>query len=65
MENAPAIFAGSVFALFGGALLLWTGTRLRQRLPVAEGVARSTSVAVATSAGVTALMLAVWCFSGI
>lgn len=37
MESAPAVFAGTTFALFGGALLLWTGTRTRRRAPVAAG----------------------------
>jgi hypothetical protein len=63
MESAPAIFAGLVFALFGAALLVWTGTRLRQGLPVADGVGRATSVTVATGVGVVALVLAAWCFT--
>ncbi|MFD5558221.1 hypothetical protein ACFWIA_30845 [Streptomyces sp. NPDC127068] len=63
MESAPAIFAGMVFALFGAALLVWTGTRLRQGLPVADGVDRAVSVTVATGVGVVALVLAAWCFT--
>ncbi|MFD7546048.1 hypothetical protein ACFV0R_13600 [Streptomyces sp. NPDC059578] len=63
MESAPAIFAGLVFALFGAALLVWTGTRLRQGLPVADGVDRAVSVTVATGVGVVALTLAAWCFT--
>ncbi|MFF2025787.1 hypothetical protein ACFVW2_28810 [Streptomyces sp. NPDC058171] len=63
MESAPAIFAGLVFALFGAALLVWTGTRLRQGLPVADGVDRAVSVTVATGVGLVALVLAAWCFT--
>ncbi|MFE9449078.1 hypothetical protein [Streptomyces sp. NPDC006739] len=53
MESGPAIFAGVVFALFGGALLVWTGVRVRRRAPVAHGV---NPVASATVAGVVAIM---------
>ncbi|WP_225837721.1 hypothetical protein [Streptomyces sp. NK08204] len=53
MESGPAIFAGAVFALFGGALLAWTVTRVRRREPVAHGVNR---VASATLAGVVSLL---------
>ncbi|MBQ0848189.1 hypothetical protein ACFU9Y_02780 [Streptomyces sp. NPDC057621] len=63
MESGPAIFTGSVFALFGGGLLLWTAVRLRQRAPVALGVSPVASVAVAGFAGTAAVVLAVWCFT--
>ncbi|PSM41646.1 hypothetical protein C6Y14_20460 [Streptomyces dioscori] len=63
MESGPAIFTGSVFALFGGGLLLWTAVRLRQRAPVAHGVSPVASVTVAGFAGTAAVLLAVWCFT--
>ncbi|MET8801177.1 hypothetical protein [Streptomyces sp. NPDC004546] len=63
MESGPAIFAGMVFALFGGALLTWTGTRLRRREPVAHGVNQVASVALASVAGTVALALGGYCLS--
>jgi len=63
MESGPAIFTGSVFALFGGGLLLWTAVRLKQRQPVAHGVNPLTSAAVAGLAGTAAVLLAVWCLT--
>ena len=63
MESGPAIFAGMVFALFGGALLVWTAVRVRQREPVAQGVSPVASVALATLAGAVALALGTWCFT--
>ncbi|GAB7103403.1 hypothetical protein JCM4814A_17170 [Streptomyces phaeofaciens JCM 4814] len=63
MESGPAIFAGMVFALFGGALLVWTAVRVRQREPVAQGVSPVASVTLATLAGVVALALGTWCFT--
>ncbi|MFD1660121.1 hypothetical protein ACFSL4_18435 [Streptomyces caeni] len=63
MESGPAIFAGTVFALFGGAVLMWTATRLHRREPVAEGVSRAASAAVASLAAVAALVLSAWCFT--
>ncbi|MFF2849735.1 hypothetical protein ACFVT5_25860 [Streptomyces sp. NPDC058001] len=65
MENGPAIFAGSVFALFGAALLLWTGVRLHHRLPVADGMRQGASATIATLAGAATLALSVWCFARI
>ncbi|GAA3840006.1 hypothetical protein [Streptomyces chiangmaiensis] len=62
MESGPAIFAGTVFALFGGGLLIWTATRLRGREPVAEGVSPVASAALASLAAVAALAAGVWCF---
>ncbi|MEU6508773.1 hypothetical protein [Streptomyces sp. NPDC046942] len=63
MESGPAIFAGVVFALFGGALLAWTGTRVRRREPVAQGVNQVASATLATVAGTAALALGVYCLT--
>ncbi|MGC5565147.1 hypothetical protein ACPYPG_20225 [Streptomyces sp. FR-108] len=63
MESGPAIFTGSVFALFGGGLLVWTAVRLRQRAPVAHGVSPVMSATAAGLAGSAAVLLAVWCFT--
>ncbi|MEU5578752.1 hypothetical protein ABZ791_21920 [Streptomyces huasconensis] len=63
MESAPAIFAGTVFALFGAALLLWTGARVAHREPVAQGVSPVASATLAALAGSGALLLGVWCFT--
>ncbi|MFE9098539.1 hypothetical protein [Streptomyces sp. NPDC007264] len=63
MESGPAVFAGTVFALFGGALLIWTAVRLHRREPVAEGVSRAASTALASLVAVAALVLAAWSFS--
>ncbi|MGW0841023.1 hypothetical protein ACWD26_12800 [Streptomyces sp. NPDC002787] len=65
MESGPAIFVGVVFALFGGGLLLWTTTRLRQGRPVAHGVHPVTSATLASVMAVTALVLGAWCFTRI
>lgn len=63
MERGPAIFAGVVFALFGGALLVWTAVRVRQRRPVAHNVNPVASATLAGAVSVIALILGVWCFS--
>ncbi|MEU2623484.1 hypothetical protein ABZ642_36190 [Streptomyces sp. NPDC007157] len=63
MENGPAIFAGAVFALFGGALLVWTGIRVRRGEPVAQGVSQVASVALASLAAVIALGLGTYCLT--
>ncbi|MFH9088554.1 MULTISPECIES: hypothetical protein [unclassified Streptomyces] len=63
MESGPAIFAGVVFALFGAGLLAWTGIRVRRREPVAVGVSRVASAAVASLAGAIALSLGVYCLT--
>ncbi|WP_371669985.1 hypothetical protein OG985_21505 [Streptomyces sp. NBC_00289] len=55
MESGPAIFAGVVFALFGGGLLVWIAARVRHREPVAHGVSPVASATVATLAAVIAL----------
>ncbi|MFB0616072.1 hypothetical protein [Streptomyces sp. AGS-58] len=63
MESGPAIFAGVVFALFGAGLLAWTGARLRDREPVAEGVSRVASATVAIMGGTVSLALGVYCLA--
>ncbi|MEV5339499.1 hypothetical protein AB0K93_13565 [Streptomyces sp. NPDC052676] len=63
MESGPAIFAGLVFALFGGGLLVWTGVRTRQRRPVAHGVSPVASAALASAVAVLALAVGAWCFT--
>ena len=62
MESGPAIFAGTVFTLFGAGLLLWTGARVMHREPVAHGVNPVASATFATLAGAGALVVGVWCF---
>ncbi|MFF7180184.1 hypothetical protein [Streptomyces sp. NPDC008121] len=62
MESGPAIFAGTAFALFGAALMLWTGARVLSREPVAHGVAPGTAAVLTTLFGVVFLLLGVWCF---
>jgi hypothetical protein len=52
-----------VFALFGGALLAWTGTRVRRGEPVAHGVNRVASATLASVAGTVALALGVYCLT--
>lgn len=63
MESGPAIFAGAVFALFGGGLLAWTAVRVRQRQPVAQGVNPVASATLATLVAVVALTLGTWCLT--
>jgi hypothetical protein len=63
MERGPAIFAGLVFALFGGGLLTWTAARVRQREPVAHGVNPVASATLAGLAAVIALVVGAWCFT--
>ncbi|MFD4502274.1 hypothetical protein [Streptomyces sp. NPDC058457] len=63
MESGPAIFAGVAFALFGAALLVWTGTRLRRGEPVAQGVSQIASATLASLASVIALGLAAYCLT--
>ncbi|MGD1224758.1 MULTISPECIES: hypothetical protein [Streptomyces] len=63
MESGPAIFVGTVFALFGGGLLAWTTVRVRHGEPVAHGVNRVASAALASVAGTGALVLGMWCFT--
>ncbi|MFD6551963.1 hypothetical protein [Streptomyces sp. NPDC058398] len=63
MESGPAIFAGMVFALFGGGILAWTVVRMRRGEPVAHGVNHVASATLAGVAGSGALALGVWCFT--
>ncbi|MFI6857188.1 hypothetical protein [Streptomyces sp. NPDC050416] len=63
MESEPAIFAGVVFSLFGGALLAWTVTRVRRHRPVAQGVSPVASATLASVAAVLALAAGTWCFT--
>ncbi|MFF5407732.1 hypothetical protein ACFY8K_33695 [Streptomyces misionensis] len=63
MESGPAVFAGAVFALFGAALLVWTGVRLSRGEPVADGVNRVASATVAGLAGTLALVLGGYCLT--
>ncbi|MER7517264.1 hypothetical protein [Streptomyces sp. NPDC126499] len=62
MESGPAIFAGAAFTLFGAALLLWTGVRVRHREPVALGVTPGAAAALSTLFGAVFLLLGIWCF---
>ncbi|MCX5381718.1 hypothetical protein [Streptomyces sp. NBC_00083] len=64
-EAGPAVFAGTVFVLFGGALLLWTASCARRRTPVAHGASPVASAMVAAAFGVGFLLLGVWCFTRI
>ncbi|MFJ9826617.1 hypothetical protein ACIRSU_19920 [Streptomyces sp. NPDC101160] len=62
MESGPAIFAGAAFTLFGAALLLWTGVRVRQGAPVALGVAPGPAAVLTAVFGAAFLLLGIWCF---
>lgn len=63
METGPALFAGVVFALFGGGLLAWTVVRVRQRQPVAQGVSPVASATLAGLVSVIAVIIGTWCFT--
>ena len=63
MESGPAIFAGTVFALFGGGLLTWTVSRVRHREPVAHDVNPVASLTVVSLVAAAALVLGAWCFT--
>ncbi|CAM5628660.1 hypothetical protein [Streptomyces coeruleorubidus] len=63
MESEPAIFAGAVFSLFGGGLLAWTVTRVRQHQPVAQGVSPVESATLASVVALLALAAGTWCFT--
>ncbi|MEV8530679.1 hypothetical protein [Streptomyces sp. NPDC051211] len=60
MDSVPAIFAATVFLLFGAALLTWTGARALHRAPVAEGVRPAVALPLALLAGGVSLALGVW-----
>ncbi|QES49413.1 hypothetical protein DEJ50_17955 [Streptomyces venezuelae] len=61
MDRVPAIFAATVFLLFGAALLAWTGARALHRAPVADGARPALALPLALLAGGTSLALGVWC----
>ncbi|MEU6467515.1 hypothetical protein [Streptomyces sp. NPDC046976] len=63
MERGPAAFVGVVFVLFGGALLVWTGVRLRRGEAVALDVNRVASATLASVAGTLALALGGYCLT--
>ncbi|MEU5634246.1 hypothetical protein ACH47C_14255 [Streptomyces rishiriensis] len=63
MESGPTVFAGMVFVLFGGALLVWTAVRVRHREPVAQDVSPVASATLAGLAAVATLALGAWCFT--
>ncbi|MGW0857042.1 hypothetical protein [Streptomyces sp. NPDC002690] len=65
MESGPAVIGGSVFALFGAALLIWTGARTARRAPVALGVSPVSAAVLSTVFGVLFLVLGVWVLTGI
>jgi hypothetical protein len=60
MESGPAFFAGTCLALFGLALLLWTGSRARSRRPVAEGVPQWEAVVLGTVLGTVSATGGAW-----
>ncbi|WP_030299333.1 hypothetical protein [Streptomyces katrae] len=63
MESGPAVFAATVFLLFGGALLGWTGARSLRRAPVAEGVRPAAAVPLALLASGVSLALGLRCLA--
>ncbi|MFE6841740.1 hypothetical protein [Streptomyces sp. NPDC057686] len=63
MERGPAVFAATVFLLFGAALLGWTGARALHRAPVAEGVRPAVAVPLALLASGVSLALGLWCLA--
>jgi hypothetical protein len=63
VESGPAIFVGTVFALFGGGLLIWTAARLQHGESVAVGVNRVAAATLARVAGLGALALGMWCLT--
>jgi hypothetical protein len=62
MESGPAMFAGTVFTVFGAGLLLWTGVRARLRAPIVDGVSPVASTVLAAVSGAVCLGLGIWCF---
>ncbi|MET9320829.1 hypothetical protein ABZX75_11675 [Streptomyces sp. NPDC003038] len=63
MDTGPAMFAATVFLLFGAALLAWTGARAVRRAPVAEGVRHIVAVPLALLAAGGSLALGIWCLA--
>ncbi|MBC9714686.1 hypothetical protein H9Y04_19190 [Streptomyces sp. TRM66268-LWL] len=62
MDSAPAIFAGTVFALFGVGLGTWTVARVAHRRPVIEQARPVMSATLSALVSAGALALGVWCF---
>lgn len=60
MESGPGVFAGAVFTLFGAALVLWTGVRLRQGVPVVSGVSRLAGSGLTAFFGCAFLATGIW-----
>ncbi|MDJ0346166.1 hypothetical protein QMK19_35840 [Streptomyces sp. H10-C2] len=60
MESTPSLFAGTVFALFGAALLVWAGARTARRAPVTQG-GSAAGAALTTLIGTLSLVTGVWC----
>ncbi|MFB6616983.1 hypothetical protein ACIGFK_11165 [Streptomyces sp. NPDC085524] len=63
MDTGPAIFAATVFLLFGAALLAWTGARVLKGAPVAEGVRPVLAVPLALLGGGVSIALGAWCLT--
>ncbi|MFD8568733.1 hypothetical protein [Streptomyces sp. NPDC057694] len=62
MESTPALFAGTVFALFGAGLVTWTGARTLHREPVVDAAHPVAAAVLTGMVGAISLGLAVWCF---
>jgi hypothetical protein len=61
MESAPAFFAGTVFALFGAGMLLWSARCVVRNVPVAQYAGPVATITV-TVFGAISLVAGVWCF---
>ncbi|MGW1973931.1 hypothetical protein ACWCOY_37575 [Streptomyces tubercidicus] len=61
METVPGAFAGTVFALFGAVLLLWTVIRAARGEPVTPG-GGTLATAVTGFFGIVSLLVGVWLF---
>ncbi|MFH8345209.1 hypothetical protein [Streptomyces sp. NPDC018045] len=60
MESGPEAFAGAAFALFGAGLLVWTAVCVRAGESVADGVSRSSGMALALLFGAVFLGTGCW-----
>lgn len=65
MESAPAVFAGSVLALFGAGLLLWLTVRTRSGRPVVEGPTGSAGTRPGATAVLTGLFAVISLMTGV
>lgn len=63
MQSRPAIFAGTVFSLFGAASPGWTAMRVRYREPVVPDAGRSVPAAAAPRFALTVPIPGVRCFT--